>query len=149
MTRGDARELADRLMARHGLRGWQFDFDHARRRLGSCNYQRRRITLSHHLVALNDDEQIRDTLLHEIAHALTEGDGHGARWRATCLRIGARPERCAQEGDVVLPAAPHALVCDACGQRYPRFRRAAGTYLCGRCARHGVRTSVLRWEKAG
>ncbi len=32
-------------------------------------------------------------LLHEIAHALTPRDGHGPKWRAMCVRVGARPTR--------------------------------------------------------
>lgn len=146
MTRGDARDLAERLMARHGLRHWQFDFDNARRRLGSCDYVKRRITLSRHLIALNPVDKVQDTLLHEIAHALTPGDGHGSLWRGTCERLGARPERCAREGEVALPAAPLALVCDVCGRRYPRYRRTRGTYLCGSCGRGKAPGTVLRWE---
>ena len=37
---------------------------------------------------------MRDTILHEVAHALTPGDNHGPLWRRVCRQIGARPERC-------------------------------------------------------
>lgn len=148
MTLGDARALAASLLEAHGLSGWSFAFDRARKRLGSCQPHHRRITLSAPLTRLNDPDVVRDTLLHEIAHALTPGDGHGAHWRATCLRIGARPERCAAPGEVVLPPAPYALVCDRCGMRYPRYRRSRLRYACGRCRREVGAEAPLRWVVA-
>lgn len=148
MRRGEARELACGLMARHGLEGWHFGFDRARRRLGACHYAGRRITLSGPLVELNDVATVRDTVLHEIAHALAPGAGHGPAWRAACRRVGARPARCVPEHEVTLPQAPYALVCDRCGSRYPRYRRGRATYLCGHCRpAHGER-AVLRWESS-
>ncbi len=145
MTLGAARALATALMERHGLEGWSFTFDRARKRLGSCRPSSRRITLSAALTRLNDEAVVRDTILHEIAHALTPGDGHGARWRAACRRLGARPERLVPASDVVLPEAPHALVCDHCGSRYPRFRRSRLRYACGRCRAEAGIEVPLRW----
>src|SRR5918993_2384857 len=89
----EAAHLARSLMKEHGLDGWAFGFDHARRRFGACNYTRRRITLSRPLVLLNGIDEVRDTILHEIAHALCPSDKHGPRWRATCRRLRARPKR--------------------------------------------------------
>jgi predicted SprT family Zn-dependent metalloprotease len=148
MTLGDARALAESLLARHGLHGWSFAFDRARRRLGSCQPSARRITLSAPLTVLNDEAVIRDTLLHEIAHAMTPGDGHGRAWREACRRLGARPERCAADGEVALPPAPYALVCDRCGTRYARFRRTRGRYACGRCRATAGVEAPLRWVRA-
>jgi predicted SprT family Zn-dependent metalloprotease len=148
MTLEAARALATGLMARHGLRDWNFAFDRARKRLGSCQPSLRRITLSAALTRLNDEDVVRDTILHEIAHALTPGDGHGARWRATCRRLGARPERLVPSHEVVLPPAPHVLVCDRCGGRYPRYRRSRLRYACGRCRAEAGVESPLRWASA-
>jgi len=147
MTLGAARELATHLMALHGLEGWTFAFDRARKRLGSCQPSARRITLSSVLTRLNDDEVVRDTILHEIAHALTPGDGHGTSWRAACRRIGARPERLVRSDEVVLPPAPHALVCDRCGTSYPRYRRTRLRYACGRCRAEAGVEAPLRWVR--
>lgn len=36
-------------------------------------------------------DDLLDTLLHEIAHALTPGDGHGKLWQAKAMELGARP----------------------------------------------------------
>src|SRR4051812_49651304 len=89
----EAQHLARDLMDRHGLADWRFQFDHARRRFGSCRIRTRTITLSRPLTLLNPEDQVRDTILHEIAHALTPGDGHGTKWRAAGARGGARPPR--------------------------------------------------------
>ena len=132
----EAAHLARSLMKEHGLDGWSFAFDHARRRFGACSYTRRRITLSRPLVLLNGMDEVRDTVLHEIAHALCPGDKHGPRWRTTCARIGARPKRCYDEEEIVAPARPPArylLGCTRCDWWSPRRRRMKGKYVCRTC----------------
>ena len=84
--------LARKLMDEHGLDTWTFAFLEAERRLGDCNYQDRviRVGRTHALDA--GEAEIRDTILHEIAHALAGPEArHGAVWKATARRIGATP----------------------------------------------------------
>lgn len=149
----DAHDLAASLLQAHQLNDWQFTFDHAKRRFGSCNYSKKQITLSSHLTRLNTLEEVRDTLLHEIAHALTPGTGHGAAWRAKCLELGAKPERCYRAEQVNQPDAPYLLVCDSCGLAVPRYRRSRHIYVCVRCCKtyNGGRPSKtyrLRWQRS-
>jgi predicted SprT family Zn-dependent metalloprotease len=90
-----AEKLATQLMHQHGLDGWQFKWDRATKRLGSCNYTRKRITLSPHQTKNRKEHEVKDTILHEIAHALLPPrTGHGKLWKAKCVQIGARPQRC-------------------------------------------------------
>src|SRR6476620_7955328 len=113
----EARDLATRLMREHNLVGWTFRFDHARRRFGSCRTREKVITLSRPLTILNTIDQVRDTVLHEIAHALTPGDGPGLRWRQKCREIGAKPARCYTDEEVALPArkpARYRFGCRSC-----------------------------------
>ena len=80
------------LMDEHGLGEWTFAFLEAERRLGDCNYQDRviRVGRTHALDA--SDAEIRDTILHEIAHALAGPEArHGPAWKAIARRIGATP----------------------------------------------------------
>src|SRR5690242_11321616 len=79
----DAKRLAEQLMKTHNVSlAWSFRFDSAKVRFGKCDYRGREITLSRHLVELNDEAEVRDTILHEIAHALVRPNvGHGPAWQ--------------------------------------------------------------------
>ena len=84
--------MARSLMDEHGLGAWTFAFLEAERRLGDCHFRDRviRIGRAHALDA--SDAEIRDTILHEIAHALAGPEArHGPEWKATARRIGATP----------------------------------------------------------
>lgn len=133
MDHAAAELLARTLLTRHGLPHWGFAFDRARRRLGSCDYRARRITLSLTLTVLNPETVVRDTILHEIAHALTPGARHGPAWRAQASAIGASPRARVGATEVTLPPSPYALVCDTCQARIDRFRQPRSRYLCLGC----------------
>jgi predicted SprT family Zn-dependent metalloprotease len=91
----DVVRLAEGLLTHHRLDNWRFEFDHAARRAGSCQYRRRRITLSLQFTRHAPEEEIRDTLLHEIAHALVGNrHNHDAVWQAKAREIGASGARC-------------------------------------------------------
>ena len=80
------------LMDRHGLSHWTLAFSESRTQLGQCVHPQRliRISLQHALDATAQD--IRDTVLHEIAHAIAgPGVGHGPAWKDIAAGIGATP----------------------------------------------------------
>ena len=82
-------QTALQLLKTHGLPAWTFGFDHSTRRAGCCNYRARAISISIHLAMQASGDEIRDTLLHEIAHALVGSrHGHDRIWRAKALEIG-------------------------------------------------------------
>lgn len=146
-----ARALADHLLHEHGLATWSFAFDRGLRRLGACHPRSRRITLSRAFVQRNPEARVRETLLHEIAHALEPDDGHGPAWRARCRALGIPAERLADPAGLELPPPRGFLVCDGCGLRAGRYRRPGRPLWCGRCAEaHGGPSarSRLRWEAA-
>lgn len=110
-------------MNEHGLGDWAAQFDNARRRNGYCQfYPFKMISLSENYIRINSDELILDTILHEIAHALVgPNHGHDDAWKAMCVKIGARPERC--KADVVPQPRTFIGVCQCCGHKWYRFRR--------------------------
>ena len=91
---GIAINLATELMQAHGLVGWRFKLDHARRRAGQCDYTHKTISLSRLYIRHADTDHIRDTILHEIAHALVgPHHGHDAVWRQKAREIGCSATR--------------------------------------------------------
>ncbi len=88
------KDLALELLIQHGLKQWKFKFDHSTRRAGCCNYRDKTISIAFDLARSGKDEDIRDTLLHEIAHALVgKKHNHNAIWKAKAREIGCTGER--------------------------------------------------------
>jgi len=142
-----AEALARSLLSSHGLDTWSFTFNRSKTNMGLCRYAERLIELSLHFVERNSTETIRNTLLHEIAHALAgRAAGHGPAWRAVCLRIGARPERLSLDCD--MPEGRWQATCGGCGRLHHRHRRPKwmqGWFCCWCGPQHGK----LAWAHVG
>ena len=160
MNLAEARDVTLNLMEKHGLVGcpedrrsaarhlgidgvnrvaysgpeWRFEFDGAVRRFGQCNHRDKVISLSRRLVVLNGEEQVRETILHEVAHALAGPKAHhNLRWKTIARSIGAMDERCYSDQTVTQPPARYHVQC--CGIIYKRWRRPhpKSRYCCPRC----------------
>jgi predicted SprT family Zn-dependent metalloprotease len=121
-----AENLALDLMRQHLLigTGWRFQWDHAKMRFGICYGGRKIIGLSRPLVAVNDESQVRDTILHEIAHALVGiAHKHDFVWQMKARELGARPEACYAATNVVQVECDYKATCADCGKVINRPRR--------------------------
>jgi predicted SprT family Zn-dependent metalloprotease len=137
-------ELARKLLRAHGLHGWAFTYNRRKRAMGFCCYTERSVELSIFFVEHNDIDAILDTLLHEIAHALTGPDhGHDAVWKARCLELGATPSRL---GHARMPAGKWQAVCHSCGRSYHSHRRPKRLqgWYCPPC---GLELGRLVWKQ--
>jgi predicted SprT family Zn-dependent metalloprotease len=135
MDFSEAEQLARKLMADFGLPDWAFGWNRRKRSLGLCRYREKRLELSAHFVQANPLEQVRETILHEIAHALAgEKAGHGPKWKALRAQVGCLPQRC-DHGQAVMPRGRWSARCAACGKEYWRHRRPArrARYWCRTC----------------
>lgn len=96
----DARRLITHYLKKHGLKdlGWNSGISRRKTALGTCHFRTKEIKLSKHWLHLPYEELV-DTVLHEVAHALAfihDGHrGHGAPWKRWCVEIGAKPDRLA------------------------------------------------------
>lgn len=124
-----AERLARSLMKKYGLSDWGFKFDNAKRRAGMCRHSTRTISLSIDLVRIRSDDNTRNTILHEIAHALVgPGHGHDWVWKRKALEIGCDGQRCYTDVKI---EGKWVAVC-AHGKRFSRHRRPPKsiTYSC-------------------
>jgi predicted SprT family Zn-dependent metalloprotease len=139
MELGVAERLARSLMQEHlgqGATSWTFRFDGGKRRFGCCSFTNSEIRLSRHLTVLNGHDEVQNTILHEIAHAIAgPGVGHGPAWKRIARQIGARPERCFDSTTTEMPKGNYALVCLNCGMRSDRFRKTSTNKACAICCR--------------
>lgn len=103
----EVREFAEMTIAKYNLDGWTFVWSNRETKyLGLCNYRKKQIVLNKPWVKREGgiaSPEVRDTILHEIAHAMTPGAGHGKDWKAVCRRIGAIPRATKAVAPAVAP----------------------------------------------
>jgi predicted SprT family Zn-dependent metalloprotease len=141
----DANALAQQLMSEHGLSHWHFEFDRAVRRFGFCMYGIRTITLSKRFTLLNFEPEVRNTILHEIAHALVgPNPGHDGVWKAKAKELGCNGSRCCDRS-VVAPSTKWIAECPVCRRVVRRHRRRIVS--CGRCSGESFNARYqLQWK---
>ena len=144
----DAFALAEDLLEHHGLTGWSVVFDGAKRRAGICRFGPQVLGLSAPLTTLHSELEVRDTILHEIAHALAgPTHGHDEVWRSIAVRIGCSGARCVS-ADSPAVEPPWLGTCPA-GHTTGRHRRPERVMTCGQCSRTFDLDHVLAWTHHG
>lgn len=134
-TLGWASQLAAELIEHYLGYGWSFQWDRAQRRRGCTHWDTKTITLSRPLTPRRTREAVRNTILHEIAHALVgPGHGHDRVWRARAISIGCDGQRCAD--DVSATQHKWSLDCTSCRKSCAkRLRRSDASKWRSGCCR--------------
>lgn len=128
-------KLATTLIAENGLDDWHFEWSRGKRMAGQCVYNTKAIRISRYMitsphVSLTD---VKNIILHEIAHALTPGHQHDEVWRQKAIAIGCDGQRCHSHGDLIEPAYQYSCACGACsGKVHRRTQRMRGLH-CTKC----------------
>lgn len=75
--------------------------------LGMCDPKTKTIYLNAHHIDTHPEIEVRDTINHEVAHALTVGHAHNIAWQAKARELGASPIPCTTYG--ISPVAVDAI----------------------------------------
>ncbi|HZJ07774.1 MAG TPA: SprT-like domain-containing protein [Nocardioidaceae bacterium] len=144
MKLADAFGLGQDLLVGHGLGQWRLEFDQAKTRAGVCRPGRKLIGLSAPLTRLHTEEEVRDTILHEIAHALVGAHhGHDEVWRAKAREIGCSATRCLPE-DAPKISGGWVGTCSA-GHSMHRHRRPEQPMSCRACGQEFRLEHLFEW----
>jgi len=140
--------LGRRLLREHGLEHWHVTTDRAKTRAGVCRFAARTISLSAPLTRLHDEVEVRDTILHEIAHALVgPAHGHDDVWRAKAMSIGCSGERTVST-QAPSVEGPWRGECPE-GHHYTRHRRPGRVMSCLTCSPEFDASALLTWTYQG
>lgn len=146
MTLNQAVILAKKMIENHKeLKGWRIVSNRRKRAFGVCNYTYRQIELSAYLIPECTDKSIKDTIIHEIAHALCPGHNHDRVWQMKCVELGGNGQRCGgadnykegKVGSLVLQEklAKYTLTCPVCDAVYHKNRKTTKVSSCGKHGR--------------
>lgn len=121
-----------------GLEGWELFLSRQRRQLGYCKPMRKVISVSLAYMEKNPFHIMKDTLLHEIAHAIhyieTGRMGHDNGWKEVARRVGCAPVRCASLEGLNVPEGNYVAKCPSCRKTVQFYRRVKRRYSCSSCS---------------
>ena len=102
----------------------------ARRRLGCCYYQSGRYWIEVSQAVLEDEDLLKQTLVHELLHTCPKCRDHGPKWKAYAQtvneKLGYRIERTVKTetpaGSLRHEEIKYILECQSCGAQIKRMR---------------------------
>ena len=128
----DAEKLTMDLVNKY-IPGWGLGWICSQRVYGKCSFGEHLIKLSLPLVQRNSVEETTNTILHEIAHAMAGPEhNHDWYWKAQCMKIGARPERCFNLNEVD-NGAEWKSKCLCAGKVHKAIRKPRRELICTAC----------------
>lgn len=137
----EIRQYLNELLRQHGLwdKGWRFGgFDRAKKRAGQCNFTSKVITLSQPLLVARGIEHTKETVRHEVAHALAGYQAkHNYIWKRCAIQVGAKPNRCftADTVDSEKLKFKYTATCPSCKDQHGIARKLKRSYSCPKCSR--------------
>lgn len=136
--------LANSLLSKYVLdiKGWRFQWNNKKTAFGSCNRRRKTIELSSFLLPTLDEASIKDTILHELAHALDVNErgysNHDKNWKRWAIAVGAVPKSTQDFVNLnatseVAAQSKYSLVCPN-GHTFPSHRKKKRNASCRICS---------------
>ena len=137
-------EFAHRKLKQHGLSDWTFELGTAKKTAGTCYTSRKMIRMSKVLINARSLEDSYNTVLHEIAHALTPFHGHDRVWKQMAKQIGAKPERCYNSSTVNKDKINYKYTGKCPNGHFSNYsRRPKLERSCGKCCSYFNRNYLI------
>lgn len=89
------KELFNELKEEYDLDGWKFELGRGYRTSGYCSDMSKTIRISKHLIEQEEFDVFKNTIFHEIAHAIVgTKNHHNNLWREKFIELGGNGRRC-------------------------------------------------------
>lgn len=129
----DAEILAKTLISEF-VPDYSFAWNNLKTINGRCEYRTKTITLSRHLTDIRTNQAVQQTIMHEIAHAMNPGAGHGPAWKAQMRKFGLPDHRCSQDQPDKSSISNWRAICVGCGKKSYMIRKPRVSRSCGACS---------------
>ena len=95
MNKQETREFFEEKAKEYNLPDeWKFKLCNGYSRIGYCNASKKIVSISRELIKNGTDKEIKDVVLHELAHALApKGAKHNWQWKSLLISIGGDGKR--------------------------------------------------------
>lgn len=115
LSMADLLAQTNQTLREYGLyqQGWRAAESAGKRIAGYCNYNAKLISLSRVLMMKATYAEQNETILHEVAHALTPGHSHDHVWKAKLIEMGGTGKR---THDIETPKGRYKIMCPKCGE---------------------------------
>jgi hypothetical protein len=167
-----AKELCLELMTKHGLtseNGWSFEWIKSKNSAGKCrtfnsvkivgftttgrkiktstnSTNGGIIMLSSFITSIHNEDEVKDTILHEIAHGLTPGHNHDSVWRRKALEIGCNGERCFSITEEIEEKKSNIVgICPKCNKKHYMVRIPKTNRWCMCTNRTFIAEEKIQW----
>jgi hypothetical protein len=140
-----------RLLEERGLTGWTVVFESSISRGGRCHHDSKTIGYAVPFMLYASDEQRRNTMLHEVAHAVTgPGHGHDAAWKRLFLRLGGNGSALSEYPKEVFTHENFVWLssCPTCKDVTGMKQAPQTVWGCAKCPKTvPVKQRILSWSK--
>ena len=110
--------IASEMLDKHNLTDWKFVWNNrtSNNTWGICKYNTKEIHINKKYALIESEDNVIDTIIHEVAHALTKGDNHGEIWKAKCRELGCSDKQFKNlKNESMKKLARYKGVCPTCG----------------------------------
>lgn len=142
-------DTTNQLLEENGMHDWKIRFSKAYRRLGSCSYKTKTIRISYIYAAALTWDEIHDTILHEVAHAIAGSAArHGIAWKRVAYRLGLENPASTTHTSAKIQR-PWNGVCPN-GHTTSRVQVPRRVNSCGKCGKGKFNKEfIFEWTKNG
>jgi predicted SprT family Zn-dependent metalloprotease len=109
---------------------WSLRFSNHTVMAGVCYMQKKQIALSKYYVENNPEVEVRNTMLHEIAHAISPScEHHGYVWRKNFkdllikFKQPIKVSRCYNSQEVKMPKGKYKITCEICNATWSQHHQ--------------------------